>query len=60
MIELSPADHAEIVARLEALRQLADDISAAFDDEEAQEGARKMLSSIERMLTLLGTDAAPD
>jgi hypothetical protein len=55
--ELSPAAQAELLSRLIALRQLAGELSDAFDDPEAREGAREMLASIERMLALLGADA---
>jgi hypothetical protein len=53
LIELSAADHAELVSRLTALRQLADELSVAFDDPEAGRGARQVLASIDRMLAIL-------
>jgi len=58
--ELSPADHAELLSRLTALQQLALELSEVFDNPQAQEGAREMLASIERMLALLGADAPQD
>jgi hypothetical protein len=53
LIELSAADHAELVSRLTALRQLADELSMAFDDPKAGQGARDVLASIDRMLAIL-------
>ncbi len=58
MIGLSAADHAELVSRLAALRQLADELSMAFDDPKAGEGARQVLGSIDRMLEILQAPAA--
>ena len=58
MIGLSAADHAELVSRLAALRQLAEELSMAFDDPEAGEGARKVLDSIDRMLEILQVPSA--
>jgi hypothetical protein len=51
--ELSAADHAELLSRLTALRQLADELSMAFDDPKAGQGAREVLASIDRMLEIL-------
>lgn len=57
MSELSSADHAELVSRLTALRQLAGELSDSFDDSEAEEGALEMLASIDRMLEILRAGA---
>jgi hypothetical protein len=51
--ELSAADHAELVSRLSALRQLAQELSMAFDDPKAGQGAREVLASVDRMLEIL-------
>ena len=53
MIQLSPAQHAELVSRLTALRELAQGLSMAFDDPKAGQGARDVLASIDRMLEIL-------
>jgi hypothetical protein len=53
MIQLSAADYAELVSRLTALRRLADELSMAFDDPKAGQGARDVLASIDRMLEIL-------
>jgi hypothetical protein len=53
MIQLSAADHSELVSRLAALRALAEELSLAFDDPKARQGARDVLASIDRMLELL-------
>ena len=53
MTELSAADHAELLSRLTALRQLAEELSMAFDDPRAGQGARDVLASIDRMLEIL-------
>jgi hypothetical protein len=53
VIQLSAADHAELASRLTALRELAHELSMAFDDPEAGEGARQVLASIDRMLAIL-------
>ncbi|MEP6909050.1 MAG: hypothetical protein ABI896_01310 [Actinomycetota bacterium] len=53
MIQLSAADHAELVSRLTALRGLAEGLSMAFDDPKAGQGARDVLASIDRMLAIL-------
>jgi hypothetical protein len=60
MTELSPEVHAELVGRLTALRQLAEDLAEAFDDPAAATGARQMLESLDRMLELVGTRNAPE
>jgi hypothetical protein len=52
-IELSPADHAELLGRLTALRNAAEELAEIFEDPRAAQGAREMLASIERMLELL-------
>ena len=53
MTELSAADHTELVSRLTALRELANELSIAFDDPKAGQGARDVLASIDRMLEIL-------
>ena len=53
MIQLLPADHAEPVGRLTALRKVAEDLAEVFDEPRAAQGAREMLASIDRMLELL-------
>jgi hypothetical protein len=53
VIQLSAADHAELVSRLTALRGLAQELSIAFDDPKAGQGARGVLASIDRMLAIL-------
>ncbi|MEK6275583.1 MAG: hypothetical protein AABM30_09615 [Actinomycetota bacterium] len=53
MIQLSAASHAELLSRLTALRELAQELSMAFDDPKAGQGARQVLASIDRMLEIL-------
>ena len=53
MIQLLPADHAELLGRLTALRQVAAELADVFDEPRAAQGAREMLASIDRMLELL-------
>jgi hypothetical protein len=53
MIQLLPADHAELVGRLTALRRVAEELADVFDEPSAAEGAHEMLASIDRMLELL-------
>ena len=53
MIQLLPADHAELLGRLTALRQVAEELADVFDEPRAAKGAREMLASIDRMLELL-------
>jgi len=53
VIELSAAEHTELVSRLAALRKLAHELSMAFDDPKAGKGARDVLASIDRMLEIL-------
>jgi hypothetical protein len=53
MIQLSAADHAELISRLTALRHLAEELSMAFDDPKAGHGALEVLASIDRMLAIL-------
>ena len=60
MIQLSAADHAELISRLTALRGLAQELSMAFDDPKAGQGARDVLASIDRMLTILRADPPGD
>ena len=60
MIQLSAADHAELISRLTALRGLAHELSLAFDDPKAGEGAREVLASIDRMLGILGAEVPGD
>jgi hypothetical protein len=57
MIQLSAADHAELISRLTALHGLARELSLAFDDPKAGEGAREVLASIDRMLAILRAEA---
>lgn len=58
MTELSAADHAELLSRLTALRLLAEELTMAFDDPKAGEGAREVLASIDRMLEILRVPSA--
>jgi hypothetical protein len=58
MIPRSAADHAELVSRLTALRFLAEELTMAFDDPTAGEGARQVLASIDRMLEILRASSA--
>ena len=58
MTELSAADHAELLSRPGAPRQLAEALSMAFDDPKAGEGARQVLASIDRMLAILRVPSA--
>ena len=60
MTELSEEAHAELVARLTALRALAEGLAEAYDEPVAAEGAREMVESIERMLELVGVADAPE
>ena len=60
MIQLSAADHAELLSRLTALRGLAQELSMAFDDPKAGQGARDVLASIDRMLAILRVGAPGD
>ena len=53
MIQLLPADHAELLGGLTALRQVAEELADVFDEPRAAKGAREMLASIDRMLELL-------
>ena len=53
MIQLSAADHAELISRLTALRRFAEELSIAFDDPKAGQGALEVLASIDRMLAIL-------
>jgi hypothetical protein len=56
--ELSAADHTELLSRLTALRQLAEELSMAFDDPKAGQGALEVLASIDRMLAILRAPSA--
>ena len=58
MTELSAGDHAELLSRLTALRQLAKELSMAFDDPRAGQGALEVLASIDRMLEILRASSA--
>ena len=60
MNELSPEGHEELVARLTALRALAEGLAEAYDDTVAVAGARQMLESIDRMLELVGAANPPE
>ena len=53
MIQLSVAQHVELVSRLTALRELAQELSMAFEDPKAGQGALDVLASIDRMLEIL-------
>ena len=53
MIQLSVADHTELISRLTALRHLAEELSMAFEDPKAGQGALEVLASIDRMLAIL-------
>jgi hypothetical protein len=53
VIQLSAPQHAELVSRLTALRHLAQELSLAFDDPKAGQGALEVLASIDRMLEIL-------
>jgi hypothetical protein len=53
MIQLLPADHAELLGRLTALRKVAEQLADVFDEPRAAQGAREVLASIDRMLELL-------
>jgi hypothetical protein len=57
VIQLSTADYAELVSRLTALRGLAEELSMAFDDPKAGQGALEVLASIDRMLEILRAEA---
>jgi hypothetical protein len=59
MSELSAADRTELLSRLTALRRLAGELSTAFDDSEAEDGAREVLASIDRMLEILSGATPP-
>ena len=58
MIQLSVSQHAELVSRLTALRLLAQELSMAFEDPQAGQGAREVLASIDRMLEILRAPAS--
>jgi hypothetical protein len=60
VIELSEDAHNELVARLTALRALAEGLAEAYDDPTAAAGAREMLGSIDRMLELVGAAQPPE
>ena len=60
MIQLSTADYSELVSRLTALRGLAEELSMAFDDPKAGQGALEVLASIDRMLAILRADPPGD
>ena len=53
-MNLDPGPYAEIVRRLVSLRDLAAELSAAYDDPVAKKGADEMRESLERVLQLLG------
>ncbi len=53
MIEVTTEEYAELVSRLTALRLLAEELSMAFDDPKAGQGALDVLASIDRMLAIL-------
>jgi hypothetical protein len=53
-VNLEPDAYAEIVRRLVSLRATVAELSAAYDDPVAKEGAQEMHESIDRVLQLLG------
>jgi hypothetical protein len=52
-VTLTPEAYIELVGRLVALRNVAEELSDAFDDPRAAAGAKQMLASIDRALHLL-------
>jgi hypothetical protein len=53
-VKLDQEVYDEIVRRLVSLRQLTADLSDAYEDQIAKEGADEMHASLERVLRLLG------
>jgi hypothetical protein len=53
-VKLDQEVYDEIVRRLVSLRQLTADLSDAYEDQIAKEGADEMRASLERVLRLLG------
>jgi hypothetical protein len=53
-VKLDQEVYDEIVRRLLSLRQLTAELSDAYDDPVAKQGAEEMLASLERVLQLLG------
>ena len=60
MTALSEDAHVELVARLTALRALAEGLAEAYNDPVPAEGAREMVESIERMLELVEAKNRPE
>ena len=55
-MKLEPDVHAEIVRRLVSLRDLASELSEAYDDSVAKKATEDMRESLDRVLQLLGHD----
>jgi hypothetical protein len=53
-MNLEPDAYDEIVRRLVSLRELAAELSEAYDDPVARKGAGEIRESIDRVLQLLG------
>jgi hypothetical protein len=53
-VNLEADAHEEIVSRLVSLRDALADLSEAYDDSVAKEGAQEMRASLDRVLQLLG------
>ena len=53
-MNLEPDAHEEIVRRLVSLRESVAELSEAYDDPVAKEGAQEMSDSLDRVLQLLG------
>jgi hypothetical protein len=53
-VKLDHEVYDEVVRRLLRLRQLAAELSDAYDDPVAKQGADEMRASLERVLRLLG------
>jgi hypothetical protein len=53
-MKLDDEAYDEIVLRLVSLRDLAGEVSDAYDDPVAKQGADEMRASLERVLQLLG------
>jgi hypothetical protein len=53
-VKLDQEAYEEIVSRLLSLRQITGELSDAYDDPVAKQGAEEMRASLERVLQLLG------
>ena len=53
-MRLEQDEYDEIVRRLVSLRELAAELSKAYDDPVSKRGAEEMCASLERVLQLLG------